>query len=347
MAKIVPFGILLLQLLFCAHPAQAQSSADALAAADTSRLLVRQARKGIVLVGSGQNVRALQCFGGLRDVGARYANAVNRYQKAVGDSVQVYCMTIPTAIAYYCPDTAKPWTKDQKTALDFLYGNLNKKVKPVDAYSALLPHQGEDIFLRTDHHWAPLGAYYAAQAFAQAAGVPFPDTTAYVKRVVRGFVGTMFKFSGDSSVKKAPEDFVYYVPKDSSYATTYVKYRLGKKRQVIGESAPAPGDFFLHYNDSSQLAYSTFMGGDARRVSVKTGVNNGRRLLIVKDSYGNAVAGYLFSSFEEVNVIDYRYFRTNVAKYCKEKGITDLLFVNCSSLAYTPVTCSKLELLLK
>ena len=70
----------------------------------------------------------------------------------------------------------------------------------------------------------------------------------------------------------------------------------------------------------------TFMGGDEQVVRVKTNVKNGRKLAIVKDSYGNAIPGYLFGSYEEIYVIDMRYFDLNLVNFVKEQKITDLLF---------------------
>jgi hypothetical protein len=59
---------------------------------------------------------------------------------------------------------------------------------------------------------------------------------------------------------------------------------------------------------------------------VTTEVKNGRKIAVIKDSYGNALIPCLTSSFEEIYVIDMRYFDVNAVSYLKENGITDLLF---------------------
>ena len=59
---------------------------------------------------------------------------------------------------------------------------------------------------------------------------------------------------------------------------------------------------------------------------VQTSVGNGRRVLIIKDSFGNAIPGYLFHSFEEVHVVDFRYFTKNMQAYVNDNAITDILF---------------------
>ena len=296
------------------------------------------AHAGIIIVGAGSNVRALMAYGGGAEGGTTYADVANRYQQELGSGVQVYCMVIPTAVEFYCPDKVKKHTKRELPTIKNIFAHLDSGVKPVSIYQALADHVDEDIYLRTDHHWAPLGAYYAAQQFALVAGVPFRDLSSYEKHVVHGYVGSMYGFSGDISVKNAPEDFVYYTPTDVEYTTTYTIYTIDKKYKVTGEKKPYDGQYFMKYKDGSGAAYSTFMGGDTKITRVRTSTANGRRVLVLKDSFGNALPGYMFYSFEEVHVIDFRYFTKNIKAYVSENKITDILFANNIFMAYSPNT---------
>ena len=61
---------------------------------------------------------------------------------------------------------------------------------------------------------------------------------------------------------------------------------------------------------------------------MRTDAPNTRRLLILKDSYGNALPGYLFYSFQEIHVVDGRYFTHNMKDYVRKHEITDVLFAN-------------------
>lgn len=283
---------------------------------------------GIIVVGSGDKVRALMAYGGSSRSGGRYAEAANVYKRRFGNSVRVYCMVIPTATEFYCPDKARGCTNRQLPTIKNVHSLLSDSVKAVDVYTVLGEHAAEDIYLRTDHHWAPLGAYYAAGAFARVAGVPFMPLDRYDRRVVHRYVGSMYGYSKDISIKNAPEDFVYYVPRDVKYKTTYINYTIDEHYRVTGESKPVTGAFFVHYRDGHGGAYCTFMGGDTRIAQVRTSTKNGRRLLILKDSFGNALPGYLFGSFEEVHVVDSRYFTKNMVQYVRENRITDILFAN-------------------
>lgn len=294
------------------------------------------ANAGIIVVGSGDKVRALMVYGGGPKGGVRYAEAANRYKERFGDEVNVYSMVIPTAIEYYCPDKVRRYTNSQLKTIRNIFAHLSPSVRAVDIYSTLGRHAAEDIYLRTDHHWAPLGAYYAVEEFARIAGVPFLPLERYDRRVVRRFVGSMYGYSNDIAVKNAPEDFVYYVPRGVKYTTTYIIYTIDEDYHVTAESRPMRGAFFMHYRDGNGGAYCTFMGGDTKITQVRTSTHNGRRVLILKDSFGNALPGYLFGSFEEVHVVDSRYFTKNMTQYVRDNKITDILFANNIFNAYSP-----------
>ena len=283
---------------------------------------------GIILVGSGENLRALMGFFGTEKGGAKFAEVINQYGATFGKQVNVYCMPIPTSTEFYCPEEAAKFTKKQWPVFNSIFSSLSNGVKAVDIYSELAEHTEEPIYLRTDHHWAPLGAYYAARKFAEVAKVPFEDISTYEEHVVHRFVGSMYGYSQNIAVKKAPEDFVYYIPTGVEYTTTYVNYTLDEEFHVTGESKPYKSKYFFSFKDGSGAAYTTFMGGDIKLTKVETSAGNGRRLLVFKDSFGNAVPGYLFHSFEEIHVADFRYFTKDVVSYVDENRITDILFAN-------------------
>lgn len=298
------------------------------------------ANAGIIIVGSGERVRALMAYGGSGKGCTGYAQAANKYKETFPD-VNIYCMVIPTAVEYYCPEKVRNRTRPQRPTIDNVNSHLRPDVKAVDIYATLGAHAEEDIFLRTDHHWAPLGAYYAAEKFAEVAGVPFRPLSSYDRKVVHGYVGSMYGYSKDIAIKKAPEDFVYYVPRDVTYTTTYTNYTIDENYRVIGMGRPYKSAFFFRFKDGSGGAYCTFMGGDTKITCVRTSTKNGRRLIILKDSFGNAIPGYLFYSFEEIHVIDSRYFTKNMVDYVQENGITDILFANNIFKAYSSQTYAK------
>lgn len=297
--------------------------------ADDNRTIINN---GIAVVGT----RALMLYGGNFSVGKEYAEVINKYKEALGD-VNVYSMIIPTSCEFYSPAEVRAYCGSELDNINYVIENLRDDVRAVDVYTTLANHTKEAIYLRTDHHWAPLGAYYAAKEFAAAAGVPYLDISEYEERVVHDYVGTMYAYSEDIVIKNNPEDFVYYVPKNVEYTTTYYEYELTDGK-ITGAAAPETGNFFIKYKDGSSMAYCTFMGGDSKIVHVETNAGTGRSLLILKDSYGNALPGYLFGSFDNIYVVDMRYFTHNIVDYIKNNGVTDVLFANNAFHAATAST---------
>jgi len=55
---------------------------------------------------------------------------------------------------------------------------------------------------------------------------------------------------------------------------------------------------------------------------------NGKKLMIFKDSYGNAFAPYMIDYYEEVIVIDIRYATDSVEWMIENYGITDVVIIN-------------------
>lgn len=284
------------------------------------------ANAGIIVAGKEPNVRAMMAFGGTGSSGGQYIKTLNNYAKEFPNQ-NIYSVIASSSGEFYMPEKVKSKSHSEVPTLEHIKAELDPKVKYVDVHSTLTKHTNEDIFLRTDHHWAPLGAYYAAEALADVAGVPFKDLGSYEKHTIEGYVGSMYAYSKDITVKNSPEDFVYYTPNGLDYKTTFIIYNTNKDFQITGASHPFEAPYFKSFKNGSRQAYLTFMGGDQNLVHVKTGTDSPRKLLVIKDSFGNALPGYLFYSFSDIHVVDFRYFNKNMKKYVEDNGITDIAFV--------------------
>ena len=61
---------------------------------------------------------------------------------------------------------------------------------------------------------------------------------------------------------------------------------------------------------------------------------------MIKDSYGNSIAPFLSSSFEEIYVVDYRKFELNIIDFIKQQEITGLMF---GTGLWGAITTSKID----
>ncbi|MDE6733644.1 MAG: hypothetical protein K2J77_12325 [Oscillospiraceae bacterium] len=266
--------------------------------------------------------RGIPLFGG--GTGAKYIDAINEVKAKVGSQVNVFSMIVPTSGSFYMPKgkeyenlNASEWDCIQRINAQFV------GIIPVDAYTALSKHTNEEIFSRTDHHWHQLGAYYAAEEFVKTAAidVPFAPLSEYERHDVEGYLGTLYASSDyNKTMRDNPETFTYYIP-PNDFTTLYMN--------------PEDKSFYqapMFVKQDVENSYSTFMGGDLKVVHITTDVNNGRKLLIVKDSYPNSLVPCLTGSFQEMWTVDMRWlkdmkhFPHSISQIVRENGITDVLF---------------------
>lgn len=273
-------------------------------------------------------------FGGNKKQGARYAQMINSYKAALGEDVNVYNMVVPTSVEFYLPSKYSKYSSSEKEAIEYIYSCLSPDVIPIDAYSTIAEHTDEYIYLRTDHHWSPLGAYYAYTAFAEALGMDYHPISDYTERVKEGFVGSLYGYTNDITLANAPEQFRYYLPPDVDYSVqTYYYDTL----------TPKNGGALFHEYVEGPSCYGVFLGADAIHTKITTNAGSGRKIVVFKESYGNAFVPYLVNNFDEIYVIDIRYFGTNAVNYIKKSGATDVLFINNCFAANTSSLIKHIE----
>lgn len=265
------------------------------------------------------NNAAFELFYGSTDAARYYAETLSSYRDKLDEGIRVYNMVIPNHSEFGLPERIRNdmGCTSQRQNLTDVYTNYTSHIEAVDIYDALLMHNDEYLYLNTDTHWAPLGAFYASQVFCQTAGVQECSLEAMEKNTVEDIAGYLAWVTGESCLYEHPDHIDLYVPPCSF--TAAVSYD--------GESF----DELESLHGDASMGYSAIIYGDTPlfRVINHDGAS-GRKLLVVKDSYGNALIPFLISSFDEVHVADFREFPKNLPDYCREAGITDLLF--CSNV---------------
>lgn len=256
--------------------------------------------------------KAIQMFSGTQETARRYADMVNLYRTTF-DSLQIYCMIAPTPIDFYLPKEYKKSSNDEKRNIEFVRDLLDSTVVFGDAYAEIAKHTDRYIYFNTDHHWTGLGAYYAYRGFCKSAGFNAYDLNQFEKKKLkRKFLGSLYGITLDKRLRDVKDSVEYY-------------------------KLPIPTKTFRYNMDSSRFEktglfsnvanYANFLGGDHPLVRIESEVNT-EKLLIIKDSFGNAVAPYLALHFGTVYVMDYRYYDVNLPDFVKSNGITAIMFLH-------------------
>ena len=249
---------------------------------------------------------------------ARYCLLVNKLAKNLSGKAQVYSMLCPISAGIMLSDEVREKTgaSDEHAATEWCYRNMDPSVKTVTMVPTLKAHNDEYIFVRTDHHWTALGAYYAYREWAKVKGVT-PHELSYFEKTYEfpGFLGTFYSQSNKNAAMAANPDTVKaYVPNGTNRMNMFV----GNGDGTFTEYA------WRIVNDVSNYAkselYAAFAGGDqAYNYVHNEAVTDGSSVLIVKDSYGNAFIPWLIDHYEYIYWIDFR----NYKKWCAWAGYSD------------------------
>lgn len=263
--------------------------------------------------------KAFELFYGSTDAAAAYAQAISGYQQLLPGTT-VYNMVVPNHSEFGLPERIRNdmGCTSQRENLSDVFANYTEgsQVIPVDIYDALDYHKDQYLYFNTDTHWAPLGAYWAYTAFCEAANQTAAPLSDFTVSTVEDFTGYLYVATGESCLAENPDHIDLYEP-GFDY-TIELSYDGVSFTELSGMYAPDEG-----------MGYSMVLWGDNPLVRVTNHDDaSGRKLLLVKDSYGNAIAPFLAANYSEVHVADFRSFPGKLPAYCQENGITDVLFFN-------------------
>ena len=228
-------------------------------------------------------------------------------------SVPVYFGLIPSSSAVWADRLpAGAPTADELSWIDEMY--FATGASTVDLAGALLAHQDEDIYYRTDHHWTSLGAFYGANAIFEALGLEPLELSDYEKTTVTDqFYGTIYSTSGVRWVR--PDSIDTYIPADGVHVTSWFG------------AQPSEGSLYVDHYLSVKDKYSYFLGGQQQPLCVieSDKAPDGPKVLIIRDSYSDSLAPFLTERFSEVHLFDPRNNLTSVKDYVAQNDIDTVL----------------------
>jgi hypothetical protein len=282
----------------------------------------------------GWNNAAYEIFGSNSAKAEKYAQTINGFADKL-EGIKVYDLIIPNHTEMGLPQRLKDATgcTSQAENIKSIYAGLSDKVTAINCYNYLADHNNEYIYFNSDHHWTGLGAYYAYTAFANRTEQNVLQLSDCTENVIEGFTGTF------TNNFPALVDAVHYwsFPYDVTMDVT--------DSNGVTNTFYSP---YYEYAQGGQYTYAVFLVGDNPLTVLKSSSENakeGSKIAIIKESYGNALAPYFTNNYEEVHVIDFRHFDGNLATYCQENGIKEVLFSNGVMSANTQIQLDSMSTL--
>ena len=260
-----------------------------------------------------------------RILGIDYQNGI--YRGKDGYLIQSYVMLVPTAswiLKDLLPSGAPQG--DEKSWYESWLSTSKiselSNVTVVDCADELVEAaKTNQIYYRTDHHWTTYGASAAFEELAKQMDIPYEEDDFEAYTVHAKFQGTMMSSSGFYSGTKDTIDL--YLPKEPETILVTNKEAQTTATTIYSEEG-------LLGNDP----YEVFLGGNYGLLNIRTSSQSGRKLLLLKDSYANAMIGFLTPYFSEIDIVDPRYYSSDLDMQIAVNQYTDLLILyNLQSFA--------------
>ena len=197
------------------------------------------------------------------------------------------------------------------------------------------------MFFKTDHHWTNEAGFWAYTELAQYLNQNYDfnidsshtDINNYTKKTYENvFLGSLGKRTG--STYSGLDDISFLIP---NFATSF-EYscpiqnasRSGKfEDSLLFEKENITGDIF---ND---FCYSASLNGDYGYIKITNNLNpDGKKVLLIKDSFANPVATHLALDVSVLEIVDLRMLATENNKTVRdviEESNPDMVIVFYSS----------------
>ena len=196
----------------------------------------------------------------------------------------------------------------------------------------------EEMFFITDHHWKPReGGLWAAEKICEELGLPVYDEDDFaVREYEDAFLGSQGKKVGCFFSPLGLDDIEILIPEFETSLHEEIPSKGTDRDGSFGEllymGNIEPRDLY------SKNPYATYSGGDFRE-QIITNNNNpaGKKIVIIRDSFGCALTPFLALSTSELHILDirdggYAAEKPDVRKYI-EKVDPDYVLILYSGVA--------------
>lgn len=210
-------------------------------------------------------------------------------------------------------------TGEKVPACEYLFDRLDLPQDRLGRYEVNDFGEFSLRFYRTDHHWNEWGSYRGYAELLDLLGVKDAPINSAGDSVDLG------TFSGSKATGAA-----------AAFSETFYAFPMEFPEMDITVNGE-PGDYgnreAFFAGEGGTPSYGGFYGWDAGEVTFSTGRTDRENILILGESYDNAVIKMLASHFNHTYAVDLRYYEAYMGEkfsfsdYVEERGITQVLLI--------------------
>lgn len=226
-------------------------------------------------------------------------------------------MFVPTKIGIYSDKMPNNVEKiEQNKIIENIYKKIDNDINKINIYNSLIKEkENYQLYYKTDHHWTTYGSYFGYKEFAINNNINYIDISLFdIDIVSASFVGSTYSKVVDPF--STNEELALFNYKDYDLDVSYVTSNKNSKSLYNYE--------YLEKKDK----YAIFLDNNHSLIKiVNNDINDNTNILIIKDSYANSMIPFLVNHYNNIYVIDPRYYKKSISKYINENNIDNVLIL--------------------
>ena len=189
---------------------------------------------------------------------------------------------------------------DEKELIETIGAELSdqKYLDITDAIRAI-----PDGYFRTDHHWNEKGAAIGYELICKEVLQKEPEPYTFTQ-VSDSFQGTMYSRSG---VFWTPAEPVYRIDPETENPVA-----------VTFENGTSMPSLYAEEHLQEKDKYTYYLDGNHGYEHIETSVHNGKRAVVIKDSFAHILLPFMAQEYETIDVFDLRYYTDSVSSFLLE-----------------------------
>ena len=231
----------------------------------------------------------------------------------------LYFAAIPTSSGVYGEKLPAYLDKNSEfRKIDELYEKLGGNIRKIDACNILKTHMNNYIYYRSDTKWTGYGAYCVYRTIVQKLGfTPSVYDKYTIRHLSSEFRGNLYTRTGYEKV-------------DADMIDAYDYSGGAEIISCIGYNSDGSTFETSLYDKAlldSDYMYDVYLGKETGYLRIKTAVTNERKLLVIKDSYGDCLVPFLTQHYSEIDVVSLDLTEDTIRDYVNPDNYEQTLII--------------------
>ena len=231
----------------------------------------------------------------------------------------VYFAAIPTSAGVYgdvLPGHIVRQTESQQ--INALYYAMDSDIRKIDAYNILKMLKDNYIYYRNDTKWTSYGAYCVYKTVIQKLGFQPNSYDKYsIEHVTDNFRGNLYNRTLSRRPKADIMDiYEYHNGADVTSCIVVRRDGINAEGQIFDREKLETGD-----------KYSMYLGDSVPIMRITTSANTDKKLLVIKDDFGDCFVPFLLQHYSEITVVDPSVMSGKLSDYVNADDYGQTLFL--------------------